>query len=281
MKNTASPSFIARVRASMSDLHPTERRLAETLLSFPGDMAGYTATEVAEVAGVSNATVSRFVRKIGYASYEEARRAVRDAGQKGSALLRFGTADVDAKQAIDAHLDQSHRTLDKTYDELDISLVDEIAQALHAAPRVWLAGYRAGHPLATYLAWQIGQVLPAVRVIPKPGETLAETAATFSDEDVLILLGLRRSTRAAQGLVNAALGAGVQVGVIGDVAELLAMPVRWSFACSTASMGPLLNHTSVIALCNLIATRALELSGPDGRTRMERIESFHDQLGEL
>lgn len=281
MKDPSSPTFIARVRASMTDLHPTERRLAETLLNFPGDMAGYTATEVAKVAGVSNATVSRFVRKIGYGNYEEARRAVRDAGKNGAALLRLGAADMDAKRAFEVHLEQSRRTLDKTYEELDITVIDEMVGALHAAPRVWLAGYRAGYPLATYLAWQIGQVLPSVRVIPKPGETLAETVATFSERDVLILLGLRRSTRAAQALLEMALDAGVQVAVIGDVAELLAAEARWNLACTTASTGPLLNHTGVIALCNLVATRTLELAGPEGRVRMERIEDIHEQLGEL
>lgn len=281
MKKTSSRSFISRVRASMVDLHPTERRLAETVLNFPGDMAGYTASEVAELAGVSNATVSRFVRKIGYASYEEARRAVRDAGHTGAALLRFGASDTDTKHAIGTHLEQSRRNLEKTFAELDIGTVDEIVTAFHAAPRVWLAGYRAGYPVASYLAWQIGQVLPSVGLIPKPGETLAETAASFSDNDVLVLLGLRRASRAAHTVVEAALSARMQIAVIGDVAELLALPVRWSLACSTASTGPLLNHTGVIALCNLIATRTLELAGPDGRKRMEEIEELHDRIGEL
>lgn len=281
MKKTSSRSFISRVRASMRDLHPSERRLAETVLNFPGDMAGYTASEVADLAGVSNATVSRFVRKIGYASYEEARRAVRDAGQTGAALLRLGASDTDAKHAIGTHLEQSRRNLEKTYEELDIGAVNEIVDALHAAPRVWLAGYRAGYPMASYLAWQIGQVLPTVGLIPRSGETLAETAVSFSEKDVLILMGLRRAAKAAQTVVEAALSAKMQVAVIGDVAELLAMPVRWSFACSTASTGPLLNHTGVIAVCNLIATRTVETSGSDGRKRMEGIEELHEQIGEL
>ena len=281
MKKTAPKSFISRVRACMADLHPTERRLAETVLNFPGDMAGYTASEVAELAGVSNATVSRFVRKIGYASYDEARRAVRDAGQTGAALLRFGTSETDTAHAIGAHLEQSRRSLEKTFEELDIRLIDDIVTALHAAPRVWLAGFRAGYPMAGYLAWQIGQVLPSVGVLPKPGETLAETAASFSETDVLVLLGLRRAPRAAQTVVEAALAARMQVAVIGDVTELLALPVRWSLACSTMSSGPLLNHTGVIALCNLLATRTLELSGPQGRKRMEEIEDLHDRIGEL
>jgi DNA-binding MurR/RpiR family transcriptional regulator len=152
---------------------------------------------------------------------------------------------------------------------------------MHAAPKVWLVGYRAGYPMASYLAWQIGQVLPSVAVIPKPGETLAETAASFSETDVIVLLGLRRSSKASLSAIDAALSAKMQIAVIGDVAELLALPVRWRFACSTASTGPLLNHTGVIALCNLIATRTLELSGPDGRKRMEAIEELHERIGEL
>ena len=72
-----------------------------------------------------------------------------------------------------------------------------------------------------------------------------------------------------------------QVAVIGDVAELQTIPARWHLACATSSSGPLLNHTSVIAVCNLIATRTLETSGPEGRDRMEKIEDMHDRLGEL
>lgn len=281
MKNKPPQSFVSRVRASLSTLHPSERQLAETVLNFPGDMAGYTASEIAGLAGVSNATVSRFVRKIGYDSYDEARRAVRDAGHTGAALLRFGATEGDASRAVAAHLAQSMKDLEATYAGLDPSDVDDIVAALHAAPRVWLAGYRAGFPLASYLAMQIGQVLPFVGLIPKPGETLAETAATFGDGDVLILLGLRRAPKSAAALVRTALDAGVQVALLSDVAELEALPVRWRLSCATTSNGPLLNHTGVLALCNLIASRTLELSGPDGRQRMGRIEDIHDRLGEL
>ena len=274
MKKAMPRSFMARVRASLPDLHPSERRLAEAVLDFPGDMAGYSASEIAELAGVSNATVSRFVRKIGYGSYDEARKAVREEGRTGAALLRFGTADGTKTGAVAAHLEQSRLNLEKTYEALDTA-------ALHTAPRVWLAGFRAGYPLASYLAWQIGQVLPNVGLIPKPGETLAETAATFGPEDVLVLLALRRVPKLADAVTGAALDAGTHIAVLGDVPELETMPVRWRIACATTSDGPLLNHASVLAVCNLVAARTLELSGPAGRRRMGRIEDIHDRLGEL
>lgn len=281
MKEVAPKSFMARVRASLRDLHPSERRLAEAVLDFPGDMAGYSASEIAELAGVSNATVSRFVRKIGYGSYDEARKAVRDESRTGAALLRLGATDSVKTNAVASHLEQSRFNLEQTFAGLDVDTVDDLVTALQAAPRIWVAGFRAGYPLANYLAWQIGQVLPQVSLIPKPGETLAETAATFEAKDILILLALRRAPKLVTIVADASIESGMRAAIIGDMPALAASPFTWRFACATTSSGPLLNHTGVLAVCNLIAARALELSGTRGRARLGRIEDVHERFGEL
>lgn len=281
MKQRTPKTFMARVRAILPDLHPTERRLAEAMLDFPGDMAGYSASEIAELAEVSNATVSRFVRKLGYTSYDEARKAVREEGRTGSALLRFGTGQNDTINTAGRHLDQSRANLDATYGSLASDEIDSLAHALHKARRVWLAGFRAGYPLASYLGWQITQVLPTVSVVPRPGETLAESVATLSADDVAIVLLLRRNPKIAWSLAKAAVDSGAQVALIGDVPSMEALPALWHITCTTTSSGPLLNHVSVMAVCNLVAARCLEVSGPSGRKRMGDIEDMHERLAEL
>ncbi|MFN3146569.1 MAG: MurR/RpiR family transcriptional regulator [Paracoccaceae bacterium] len=82
------PNLLHRRTPTRRGLAPGELRLAEAILHFPGQIASYTATELAGMAGVSNATVTRFVRKIGYRSFEEARQAVRAEQAAGTALLR-------------------------------------------------------------------------------------------------------------------------------------------------------------------------------------------------
>ena len=47
-------------------------------LDRPGELAAWNASELAEHAEVSNATVSRLVRRLGYGSYDEARRAAEE-----------------------------------------------------------------------------------------------------------------------------------------------------------------------------------------------------------
>ena len=44
-------SFIARIRATTPQMHRSELRLAEAILNFPGQIASYSATELAQIAG--------------------------------------------------------------------------------------------------------------------------------------------------------------------------------------------------------------------------------------
>lgn len=175
--------FLARVSDALPDLHPSERKLAELVLDFPGEMAGYTATEIAELANVSNATVSRFVRRIGYGSFDEARRAVRDEQQAGTALLRMSADTPQSGGAVARHLMASQQNLELTYGGLDDTVIDYLAEAMIAAPRVWFVGFRAGQSFAQYLGWQCSQVLPLVTVLPRAGETLAESFASLDARD--------------------------------------------------------------------------------------------------
>lgn len=279
MKTPMPKTFMSRVRTALPDLHPSERRLAEAVLDFPGDMAGYSASEIARLAGVSNATVSRFVRKLGYASYDAARKAIREEGRGGSALLRLGKEQDGRPGAAKRYLEQSQANVAATFGALDMAVIEDLASAFHGARRVWIVGFRAGHSLASYLAWQVQQAVPDVRILPQAGETLAEATASLSEQDVVVLLLLRRAPKVAWSFGESA--AGAQLAVIGDLPSTEALSPRWHIACDTTSTGPLLNHVSVMALCNLLAARVLERAGPEGRARMGRIEDIHERLGEL
>lgn len=55
----------------------------------------------------------------------------------------------------------------------------------------------------------------------------------------------------------------------------------WHFRCQTLAPGPLFNLDSAMAICHLLATRAIERSGAAGRTRLRGIETIGDALEEL
>ena len=273
-------ALVARVTRLLNNLPPTERRLAEFLLDYPGELPSYTATELAAAARVSNAAVSRFIQKLGYESYGEARRQVRLEQKAGSPLLLLG-AEGNAAGTLQAHLELSMQNMAETYGHLSEDTLDRVAHAMIAANRVWIAGFRNNYSFAAYLRWQVFRVLETSILLPTSGETIAEYAVSIRKGDMLVMFALRRSLPASSLLVASAVKSGADVLCITDETVDDPGPATWLVRCQARAASALDNHVAVIGLAHFLATRVLELSGRAGRRRLATIEAAHDLFGEL
>ena len=283
MKNSAADtaSFLARVRRFLPDLHPAERRLGEFVCDFPGEVASYSAYELANLAQVSNATVSRFVRRLGYKSYEEARRHARAERQTGSRLFLTRSAEASVVQSANAHVAQGVANLEGTFLAIDDAQIDAVASAMLKARKVWVIGFRSSHPFAAYLQWQITQVIENIVAIPAAGQTLGEHLASVGEKDVVIVFGLRRRVNQTEAILSLVEQSGAKLLYITDEGAKTRSTATWHFRCQTLAPGPLFNHVAVMAICHLIATRTIERGGATARRRLRGIETFNDSLGEL
>lgn len=274
-------TFLQRIRSSMDALHPTERRLAKFLLNFPGELASYTAQELGALAHVSAPTVSRFIKRLGYASYDEARRHVRSEQKSGAALLMVAARMSNPEGQVAAHLEQAKVNLDATMRGVTASEIDAIAQGILAAPRSWSVGFRTSQSFASYFHWQSYQVVPSLQVIPQAGHTMAEHVAAIRPGDCVVVFALARRVRALDAILSAIVQTGAKVALISDDSMDRRGDVDWHLQCSTLAPGPLFSHVSVMLVIQLLATRLIELSGSEGRKRLSSIDALHDRLDEL
>lgn len=275
-----SLSFLARVREGLPHLHPTEKLLAEFVLDFPGELASYSASELARLADVSNSTVTRFIKKLGYRNYDEARRQVREEKQTGSPLFLTGRS-AGVEQLFEAHVEQAHENLRRTFSRLSAPQVDAIAEALIQARKVWVTGFRSSHAVASYFRWQIFQVKEDILVVPNAGDTLGEYMASVGASDVFVVFGLRRRPSRLREIIAQAVATGAKVLYVTDGQVAPHPEVTWHIYCACSAPGPLDNHASVIAICHLIANRVIELSGNAGRERLSAIEDSHVAFDEI
>lgn len=278
---SSSESFVRRVRSRLDELSTTERQLADFLLEFPGELASYAGNELAQLAGVSPSTVSRFIRRLGYENYEEARRQVRQEQEIGSPLLQGGAAAPRHLKSVAAHFQQSQANLADTFERLSDAMMSEISRAIAAAPQVLIFGSRSSHAFAMYLRWQIIQVLPRVVAIPGPGETVAEYTAGLGERDCVIVFGTRRQTAQMERVLEAAQRAGARIVYISDQASPDFAGATWSLQCQCRGPGPLDNHVAVMALCDLLSTMVIESAGSAGRKRLAAVEQGHEELADF
>lgn len=281
MTKSEEGAFLVRVRARLGNLHPAERRLAEFVLDFPGELASYSASELAHLANVSNATVSRFVRRLGYANYEEARRRVRVEKDGGAVLFLGSVGESDPDRVLADHLEQAQLNVQRTFSQISMAEIDALADAVLEARRVWVIGLRAGHVFAVYLRRQMSQIVEDITVLPIAGETLAENVASIGAKDCVVIFALRRHPALIAAVLDAAIGSGARVALISDEAMERRSDVALHLRCHTGSRGPLFDHGAVLAVCHLLATRIITRSGRTGRSRLTAVEQMLDTLGEL
>jgi DNA-binding MurR/RpiR family transcriptional regulator len=280
MTEAVEMSFLTRVRQNLAAFHPMERQLAEFVLDFPGDLPSYAASELAALAGVSNATVTRFIKRLGYLHYDDARRQVREARGAGSPLL-LASRSACAENPFGASLERSQDNLQRTLARLNPQEIDQMARALLGARKVWVTGFRSSQSFASYFRWQLFQVKEDIMVVPNAGDTLGQYTASITPQDVVVVFAVRRRPAGLPEVVAQIVRSGAQVLYISDEQVARQEGLTWHLFCSCTSDSPLDDHVAVIGVCHLLASRVIELAGPNQRARLSAIEASYDALREL
>ena len=274
-------TFLARIRAVLPELHRAEHKLGSFLLDFPGDLAAYDAQELARLSGVSKATVSRFVRRIGFESYEVARRAARDERQTGSRHFIAHAEPLWGQSPLADLMREEMANVAWTLERIDPAELEQLAEAMLSARRVWLIGYRISRVFADYLYWQLLKVIPAATVIPQAGESLGEYTAEMTGEDLVIVVALRRRAANPDRLIAELGRVGVATAMITDDGAGPDERVNWHFRCRIETSSPQFNHAAVVNLCHQIVTRTTLKAGRAASARLRRIDEANERLGEV
>jgi DNA-binding MurR/RpiR family transcriptional regulator len=229
-------------------LTPTQRRIAHCLFEHAPAVAYLSAAEVADLAAVSQPSVTRFAIALGYDGYPALRRALRtpaagadgrlangadgtpatsQAGQPGRAGQGDEVTRNDLQRAVRDEIDNLHRLADRLADgSVDRRAIDIAATALAASRPLPVLGLRTAAPLAAYFGYFAAKVVPEVRVLDHGGSLLTDRLEQARAAGATAMLGivLPRHPRESLAALREAHAAGLTVvaltdSPIGEVAD--------------------------------------------------------------
>lgn len=260
-----------------------ERQIADLLLKHPELPVLNSASDLAQQAEVSNSTVTRFVKNLGFETYDAMRRTVRDQFGQGSPLSLMGqNAPTPAADMLDRFVQQDSEILKATFSHLDRDIVDKATDALLQAPQVGFLGMRNSSFFASYAHWQFVQFRPGTRVISGVGDTSAEHVAGFRQGDLVVIVGVRRIVPKLRVCIDILAETGVDILLIVDSSSIhLAQRARWTIVCPVENEHVFDSYSGVLSVLRLLAFITFQKAGNDGLAYMATIESHHSQLGEL
>lgn len=279
-----SEDYKNRIERCYPKLPKAEKRLADIITSLPGSPIGYSATELAQLAGVSKAITSNLFRSLGYKSFKEFKDELRRHQSRGSpAFFEFeASTHISFDESMIRHVQQDVQNLKKTFNQIDPAKLDQAVDCIRTARNVYVCGFRNSFMLASYLSRQLLLLRGSVIQLPCTGQTIGDDLIDMTSSDVMIMIGLRRRVKHVYQLLKLAREQNTKILYITDPGATRTKTVAdWSFNVEINSDTPFDSYVSTMSLLNVVCTRLFQRDIETGFKRIVHADSLHDELNEL
>lgn len=252
-------------------LSPVQRRIAHYLSEHLDEAIFLSSVELAERAGVSQPSVTRFAMVLGFAGYPELRQALRP-------LVLGGSAEAPQESLLRGAIDREIRNLALVRERLTAFPLKELGEQLAATEPLPVLGLRVSCGLATTFAYYARRIHPDVRLLTHGGSELVDGlhAARRAGAEWLVAVVLPRYPReAVQGLEYAE-KLGFRVACITDKSDFPAEVVL------DAPVGDRLvfdSHAAPLALAMALVEAMADAAPLRTQARLDEYERMTDETG--
>jgi len=263
-------------------LTPTQRRIAHCMVRQAGDAPFLSSVELAELAGVSQPSVTRFAVALGFDGYPALRRNLRESTPATAAAPSAEDAEPDLnnayQQAVQAEIDNLRHLAALLADPAP---VERAGRMLAATPTLPVLGLRAASAQARGFAYFAAKVHPDVRLLDEGGSMLSDRidGCVGAGADVLLCFALPRHPKEVAEALAYARSAGLRIVTVADSAFapvahpddlLLPAAVGTGLVFDTACAPMLLGRVLLEAMCDGL---------PEAQSRLEDFDARAAERG--
>jgi RpiR family transcriptional regulator, carbohydrate utilization regulator len=285
--------LLERVAAALDTLRPSERRVGEFVLRHPNQAIELSFGEVARRAGVSQPTVARFCRAMGFTGLRELKLRLAKSLARGVPLadgVPFVHRDVqigDSMAEIGAKVfDRSIAALVTVRNHLDPTAITAAVQALRTAKRIEFYGlgnsgivaldaqhkfFRLGVHTAAYADAHMHAMAASML---RPGDVVVAISGSGRTRDLIRSVEIAReagATAIAITIANSPLATASDIAVLADVPE------------DPDVYAPMTSRLAHLAIFDVLAVGVAVARGPELTERLQRAKAVisEKRLGEL
>lgn len=270
-----------RLSAALDSGTPSERSIAHYLLTNLTGLPFQTAAAVAMKVGVSEASVGRFCRSIGYRHLKDLKSSLEvDLGATawliGDRLKDFHARSRQGGAELARALEREIAALVAVYELAATPDFERAVQRLSRRPAVFVAGFQTERGHAAELVHNLQYLRGGVQLADVAGGHFADILLSPAADTSLVLIDGRRYSRLTRDLALAARDAGIPVTLITDpycdwapgvVTELFAVPTDLNHFWDTTS--------AMSSLIGLLVNGVFRELGAEVEARMARVSALY------
>ena len=252
-------------------LTPTQRRIAHCMVRRAADVPFLSSVELAELAGVSQPSVTRFAVALGFDGYPALRRHLREVApeeRKAEERAEYN----EYQQAVLAEIENLRHLAGLLADPAPVERAGRLLAASRPLP---VLGLRAASSQARGFAYFAAKVHPDVRLLDEGGSMLTDRvdAAVRAGATALMCFALPRHPREVVEALEYARAAGLTVVTVAESA--FAPVAAHSDLLIPAAVGTGLAFDTACApmLLGRVLLEAMADELPDAQARLEEFDT--------
>ena len=263
---------------------PAERAIASFLLANLSSLPFETAASVAQNVGVSEASVGRFCRAIGYRHLKDLKGSLQvDLGERawliGDRLKDFHRRSRQGNAELSRALEHEIAALVSVYEMASTPAFEAMVKRLSHARAVWVAGFQTERGHAAELAHNLQYLRPRVQLADVAAGHFAEVLLDEPEDATLVLIDGRRYSRLTRDLAQAARDEGIPVTLITDPYCPWAREVSDEAFVVQTDFNQFWDATSAMSsLIGLLVNGVFAQLGPEVEERMTRVSALYNDF---
>jgi len=276
--------LLRRLEAELDRYSSAERAVAAYILGHYAGLAFETANSLAGKVGVSEITVGRFARKLGYRNFKSLKSELKD----NSAAAMPWLIGAELAQFVESPGEPSERDGIRQREVSALLAVYRLAETpgwaaavnlLARARTIHIAGFQTERGIGMLLANHLQFMRDGVRLVDLTAGNYADVFASDDKDKCLVVIDIRRYSRQSLLIVEQAREHGIPVIVLTDLfcdwaarftPHVLAVPTQTGMFWSSP--------VALVCAVNLMVNDVIRLIGPKVEERLEELTRLHQSF---
>lgn len=189
----------------VTKLTPSQKRIADFIEKSGEHILYFSETELAQKLHVSNATISRFWKQIGYDKFKSFKTAIKENERVSpESKLKNSLLQIQHQQLpIHEHLlTISQNQFVNTLEALDRKQFAQAIDLMANCRKIYIHAPSSAEGIAVLMRNRLARFGLDIELLPKSGHDLFESLMHFQTEDVVFMFGFVEMSREASVLLD-------------------------------------------------------------------------------
>ena len=277
-----SPNLIRRITDNHLALRKSEAKVADFVLAHANDVINMRIVDLAAQSEVSEPTVIRFCRALGFDGFQSFKLQLAQQIGMGSVYTQFAVDDSDTVNDLCSKVfDTTVGTLRTVRDELDPDILEQAINTINNARRVEFYGFGASGSVAADAQHKFFRLQLSTTALIDP-HIQHMSAISLGEEDVVVAISQSGQTRALLQSVNLAKEAGATVIGLAPqntpLSKICTIPIHVNMEEDVQAFTPISSRIAHLVVIDVLATGVAQHRKPFLKEHVKRLRKSQKAL---